>query len=1340
MSQSALGAPLLLRQSTESNLQASLQDPSADHQEFAEILSFISTRIMNRAPGQPFQHSQSSLSSANQGPQGASNLSNLENQSDRPGQGRPGRFGGPDRPDRPDRPGRPEPQDRNGEKGEGSEMIQPPLLKQSSSYRSGGGRQGQGQGGFFLNKLPKGSKFTQFLKIPNDLFILVHGGKARVKEGKAMPRGPDTKITEEQITSLVHIPTESNLDLAIGDSSGTISYCSIVKSEKIRLKVIKSIQVLNSKVNQLVFIAESKSLYVAGESLIKIDSDFNTETIISCQINDLAQHNTNLAICSAEGVQILQTDAKIISTEIFDKVSINSESIAAGRLSLIRIWTHSGELLKDISTSFPIKSLKLAAGLDEVAGLDKVAGFFENGEVKIWHLKENYRAKTFAVISEIKDVSWEDNLEYLFFITSEVIDKFSLGSWNDEFSINVNKKIEKFANLGNGALWSSGEVLTYTDSRLQNLKEVSLEGRVDKIMQNSSSAFLLLSGQKIVKLVFPDLTTEALVLLTSDGQAPSDPAEDKQVKQDPVAVSITDFTLNDSTLIYSQSDSFAVIFNLLTNQITKKIDLNLRGRISSLANLQLFENFFYVSDEASFFQLTLENDSNSRQMVIIDWQCRINKAKMSPDQLIAIKTEPKPPADQSAQSSSNPNCFKVYTAGRQKFLKEFGFHSAPVSDFEFSQDNLYFFVVAEDGKLSLWSRETLSLITFVDWGKQVLFMNFGLGRMFLVFEDEVASVNDPVSGNCVQIFGPNPSYSYDFLSYIKKVVEHAGKDEATRINMSPYNAEMDKYIITPSLASPLHFYAWFQYYDSLNKSLQEGSSFHNTKQGINPLYLLLRRDEQEITIKVINTKCGEAESDPFAFGFVNQTTLFELNRRGYPGIENFYDSIYQPYTKIGLPKYSSTESNLPMVIYSNFPEPNKSQFLPASQYEEEKFPIVFYSSCIKVSMIPGSQESLNLLKSLADCPNQEVFTKPFIKILLNEKWKQVKWMMTAQGFIYLLYMICLMIFIICDSNTPEFSNTYPKIFLAIGQLINLLLAVYEVYQITQLKSEYFKDIWNYIDVIRFIAYTILMITALTSDPTTSNSDLIALLEVIVVMLTWIRGLTYFRLFDSIRYLTALIFEVMYDMLSFIIIAIYSLIGLSLMLYACNNSTKASSYYEFLGFTYMTTIGEYSSFDKDIKDFPSVAITIFTLTSIINTIVMMNLLISIMGDTFDRVQQGRNVTDFKELVSMIYEMETLLYWKKPENYKVYLQRLSIRYGSGEEVGVWEGRVRELMKVISNVKVDVKTSVMMLAKDKEDDDKASLDLQNRILQLEDKFASEMAEVKQTLSKICLKLQVS
>ena len=239
-----------------------------------------------------------------------------------------------------------------------------------------------------------------------------------------------------------------------------------------------------------------------------------------------------------------------------------------------------------------------------------------------------------------------------------------------------------------------------------------------------------------------------------------------------------------------------------------------------------------------------------------------------------------------------------------------------------------------------------------------------------------------------------------------------------------------------------------------------------------------------------------------------------------------------------------------------------------------------------------------------------------------------------------------------------------------------------------------------------------------------------MLKLFLVMVSWIRGLTYFRIFDSTRYLITLVFEVLKDMISFMTITFYSVIGLSLMLH----SIDSRNYSSFLGYTYMTTIGEYTSFDLGVEKFNGFEVGIFTMLSIVNTIVMMNLLISIIGDTFDRVQQGIAVADLKQLGEMIYEIESLMYWNRGLKETVFMQKLSTKFGSAAE-GIWDGKVREMKKAVDGVYIKLHLPIINASKHSESIDKEVKLLKDKVNSIEDKFNIMNQDIKDVNSKLGL-----
>ena len=69
---------------------------------------------------------------------------------------------------------------------------------------------------------------------------------------------------------------------------------------------------------------------------------------------------------------------------------------------------------------------------------------------------------------------------------------------------------------------------------------------------------------------------------------------------------------------------------------------------------------------------------------------------------------------------------------------------------------------------------------------------------------------------------------------------------------------------------------------------------------------------------------------------------------------------------------------------------------------------------------------------------------------------------------------------------------------------------------------------------------------------------------------------------------------------------------------------------------MISVGE-----VDIEGLNLIVKFVLIATSIFILIVLMNLLISIIGDTFDRVQSEKDIADAYSLIDLILELEILL---------------------------------------------------------------------------------------------------
>jgi hypothetical protein len=78
--------------------------------------------------------------------------------------------------------------------------------------------------------------------------------------------------------------------------------------------------------------------------------------------------------------------------------------------------------------------------------------------------------------------------------------------------------------------------------------------------------------------------------------------------------------------------------------------------------------------------------------------------------------------------------------------------------------------------------------------------------------------------------------------------------------------------------------------------------------------------------------------------------------------------------------------------------------------------------------------------------------------------------------------------------------------------------------------------------------------------------------------------------------------------------------------------------------------------------------------------MLNLLISIMSDTYSKVQETNDIANYQELTEMIIEIEKLMFWKRSLCQRYYLQQCDYLKG-------YEQSGNKLIEKIKSMKVQI-----------------------------------------------------
>lgn len=75
-------------------------------------------------------------------------------------------------------------------------------------------------------------------------------------------------------------------------------------------------------------------------------------------------------------------------------------------------------------------------------------------------------------------------------------------------------------------------------------------------------------------------------------------------------------------------------------------------------------------------------------------------------------------------------------------------------------------------------------------------------------------------------------------------------------------------------------------------------------------------------------------------------------------------------------------------------------------------------------------------------------------------------------------------------------------------------------------------------------------------------------------------------------------------------------------------------------TYTLAFGDFSTDDYSVFEWLA-----FVIASLFIPLVLFNLLIAIMGDTYDRVQTNAKCVDLQQQAELVLEIESLMYWKR-----------------------------------------------------------------------------------------------
>lgn len=559
--------------------------------------------------------------------------------------------------------------------------------------------------------------------------------------------------------------------------------------------------------------------------------------------------------------------------------------------------------------------------------------------------------------------------------------------------------------------------------------------------------------------------------------------------------------------------------------------------------------------------------------------------------------------------------------------------------------------------ISIWDLNTHTLVFKMDTLVKNEVLDLSPDRSLIGYSTgtSIILVANPYTSNDLEFLG---GPEYEIPEFVKTL------NSIYNMDAVEYKPEYTNWIIMPHRINLGHIYTFLGMAQNLSEFLNAGGAVINNSSKQNALSYSIDKNLDACTFTIISGLKKRLITNPFAFSFITHDIMISLNLIGSELLYKLYDLIYIESTQSGLPNFCPDNYSFPIYFHSNVFEITKEQFFENIEEQDEGVPIEYKQSLVKLSLETGSAKSREFIKSLINCPYPDIFMSSLVQDILNEKWLKLRWVHYIQGIVYAIHIIVFG-FLIFQSDDPFF------LFVALF-VLNLILTIYELYQVSVVLLDYFTDPWNWIDFMRLASMNFFIVLYwIDSDPSPHNL-LYFYTNSIVTILVFFRGISYFRLFQSTRYMIDLINQSIKDMLGFVFVLSFSVISFAFIFYTLENPDQKTSFTQSLVNSYSINLGGGEIFGGTIYTL------VFYLSTIINPIILLNLLISILGSSFERVENSRVISNFKELANLVLEAEQLIYWRV-ENQETYFQSCN----KPEEIEIPDPVLAKIKKVSMRV---------------------------------------------------------
>lgn len=532
------------------------------------------------------------------------------------------------------------------------------------------------------------------------------------------------------------------------------------------------------------------------------------------------------------------------------------------------------------------------------------------------------------------------------------------------------------------------------------------------------------------------------------------------------------------------------------------------------------------------------------------------------------------------------------------------------------------------------SIENKTFIGSIDMKIKAQSISFYNNFILISIDKGIYRINNFLSGNSIKdsfIIGPKlPS-----LALICAL--------ETDLKTQEYPDHVYSWTLLPQCINVIHLFAYNSSREQMKKSFKFKSNILKSSTNISPLTISLEKRYKDISDYLIKKIARESKTRPYILSIIEQD-LSDINKSHVGSISEIYRQAMSESEQFDLPRYIIPIDRETIALSKGFII-NPGLFVDSTKGIDFESFVTFFNSNLRLHFATGSKGCVEFLSSLILCQDSQVFSTQIIKNYLNYKWTN------ASGYLRLHFFLFLVFLLLITIEDKFESYTWRFIVLITILILNSLSLFVEYLQITYNIRYYIRSKTNWIDLVRiFMTYSYVTMVMISEGSEESRKDQIGY-STIVIFASYLRGIMHFKMFKSTRYMTKMIEEIIKDSFFFALVLLYVLAAFTTFYHFARSG---DSYTESIGVVYLIMYGEFGFNKSSLIEW-----ICFYCISISLTLVMFNLLVAIMGGTYERVYDSMVENDFKAMTQLILESEIVMSaFTNPDNCQMYIHKCTV----------------------------------------------------------------------------------